>query len=49
MRRNKLALFVHLVWATWDRLPLITPAVERPLYRCLDKEALDLSAAACWR
>ena len=22
MRRNKLALFLHLVWGTWDRLPM---------------------------
>jgi hypothetical protein len=28
MRRNKLSLFLHLVWATWDRLPLITVDIE---------------------
>ncbi len=39
MRRNKLALFLHLVWATWDRLPLITPDIERDLYRCIEGEA----------
>ena len=39
MRRNKLALYLQLVWATWDRLPLITPAIERPLHRCLEDEA----------
>jgi len=39
MRRNKLALFVHLVWATWDRLPLITPDIERRLYRNIESEA----------
>jgi REP element-mobilizing transposase RayT len=39
MRRNKLALFLHLVWATWDRLPLITPRIERDLYRCIEDEA----------
>ena len=33
MRRNKLALYLHLVWATWDRLPLITPDIERRLHR----------------
>jgi putative transposase len=42
MRRNKIAVFVHLVWATWDRLPLITPAIERPLCRCLEKESQAL-------
>jgi putative transposase len=39
MRRNKLRLYLHLVWGTWDRLPLITPNIERSLYRCLQKEA----------
>lgn len=39
MRRNKLRLYLHLVWGTWDRLPLITPEIERPLYRCIQKEA----------
>lgn len=39
MRHNKLALYVHLVWTTWDRLPLITPEIERPLYRHLESEA----------
>ncbi len=42
MRRNKLALYVHLVWATWDRLPLITPDIERRLYRCIEKEVQDM-------
>jgi len=39
VRRNKLALFLHLVWATWDRLPLITPDIERRLYRNIESEA----------
>jgi len=39
MKRNKLRLYLHLVWATWDRLPLITPEIERPLHRCIQKEA----------
>lgn len=39
MRRNKLALYLHLVWGTWDRLPLITPEIERSLYRNIESEA----------
>ena len=35
-------LYAHLVWATWDRLPLITPTNEPALYACLLREALDL-------
>ena len=41
MRRNKLRLYLLLVWATWDRQPLITPDIERPLYRCIEQEARD--------
>jgi putative transposase len=39
MRRNKLALYLHLVWTTWDRLPLITPSIERRLHRNIESEA----------
>ncbi len=39
MRRNKLALYLHLVWATWDRLPLITADIERRLHRYIESEA----------
>jgi len=40
MRGNKLSLFVHFVWATWDRLPLITPEVERRLLRNIEDVAI---------
>ncbi len=39
MHRDKVAIYVHLVWATWDRLPLITPAIERTLHRVIANEA----------
>ena len=39
MRHNKLALFLHLVWSTWDRQPLITPDIERRLHRNIESEA----------
>ena len=39
MRRNKLCLYVHLVWATWDRQAIITPEIERQLHRNIDHEA----------
>lgn len=39
MRRNKLALYLHLVWATWDRLAMITPEMERRVYRNIESEA----------
>ena len=37
MRRNKLEICLHFVWATWDRLPLITAEIEREVYRCLEQ------------
>jgi putative transposase len=42
MRRNKLSIFLHLVWATWDRLPMITPDIERRLYREIESEAIKM-------
>jgi putative transposase len=39
MRCNKLALYLHLVWATWDRLPMISPEIERRLYSNIESEA----------
>lgn len=32
MRQPFTQLYMHLVWATWDRLPLITVPVERLVY-----------------
>lgn len=38
MRAPYTQLYLHCVWATWDRLPLISPEIERPLYAAiLDK------------
>lgn len=39
MRRNKLRIYVHFVWATWDRQPLISSSVKDQLYRCIAGEA----------
>ena len=35
MRRDKLAVYMHLVWTTWDRLPLIEEAYEIRIHDCL--------------
>ncbi len=42
MRAPFTQLYVHLVWATWDRLPLITPAVESPLYAAVAEKCREL-------
>ena len=38
MRTPYTQLYVHMVWATWDRLPLITPDIEGRLYACIAKK-----------
>src|SRR5437762_170379 len=35
-------LYVHFVWATWDRAPLVTPAIERAIHSCIADECLQL-------
>jgi REP-associated tyrosine transposase len=44
MRGTRVALFVHLIWATWDRLPLLTGEVERRVYRCMEDTCRELGA-----
>ncbi len=31
-------LYLHLVWATWDRLPLIRPEFRRSIYGCIQEQ-----------
>jgi putative transposase len=42
MRRNFTQLYVHLVWATWDRLPLITPDLQQPIYNVIAAECKQM-------
>jgi REP element-mobilizing transposase RayT len=44
MRRSKIELYVHLVWATWRREPYLLPAVERSVYRSIEQEAIKTGA-----
>ncbi len=44
MRHVQNAVFVHLVWATWDRLPLLTGAVEREARRAIEAKCGELGA-----
>ncbi len=34
-RKSKTHIYVHCVWATKNRLPSISPEIERRLYRCI--------------
>jgi len=37
-------LYVHLVWSTWDRLPILTGDLVRPVYACIKAECDKLKA-----
>lgn len=36
-------LYIHLVWATWDRLPLITPSIESRLLAAVSAKCRELA------
>ena len=42
MRRSKSEIYLHLVWATRERQPLITPVVRERLYPFLEMQAKHL-------
>lgn len=42
MREPYTQLYIHLVWATWDRLPLITPEIEPQLYAAIAEKCREL-------
>mgnify|MGYP000014574488 CR=1 FL=1 len=39
MRGAFTQLYVHIIWATWDRLPLITETIRPRLYGAIAKKA----------
>ncbi|MBM3143380.1 MAG: IS200/IS605 family transposase [Chloroflexi bacterium] len=36
-------LYIHIIWGTWDRLPLITEAIERRLYAAIAAKCRELT------
>ncbi|MEW5720097.1 MAG: IS200/IS605 family transposase, partial [Chloroflexota bacterium] len=42
MRAPFTQLYLHCVWATWDRLPLITPQIEARLYSAINAKCKAL-------
>lgn len=42
MRRAFVAVYLHLVWATWDRLPLLDAAIEREIHRAIEAKAKEM-------
>ena len=43
MRESLVQLYVHIVWSTWDRLPLIAPELEQAIYACIQSECKALN------
>jgi len=39
-------LYCHLVWGTWNRLPVIESSIEGPIYAAIRKKCADLEATA---
>ena len=35
-------IFLHIIWSTWDRVPLVDPAIEAWLWPMLGEEARSL-------
>ena len=44
MREPYTQLYVHIVWATWDRLPLLFGEREAMVYACIQAECAELGA-----
>jgi len=44
MRQPWTQLYVHLVWSTWKRAPLITPELQRRVYAGIQHQASLLGA-----
>ena len=42
MRAPYTQLYLHMIWATWDRLPLITSALEPNIYAAIAKKCREL-------
>jgi putative transposase len=45
MRRQFTQLYVHLVWATWDRLPLIAPNIKEAIYNVIAHECKQMGCS----
>ena len=42
MRSPFTQIYLHAVWSTWDRLPLLTPPIEREVYAAICDKCQEL-------
>ena len=43
MRSTHTQLYIHMIWGTWDRLPLITTEIEPRLFAAIMEKCKELS------
>jgi REP element-mobilizing transposase RayT len=46
MRENYTRLYIHCVWATWDRLPILTPQIQTAIYGEIIRQCHQLKGTA---
>jgi REP element-mobilizing transposase RayT len=46
MRRTYLEVYVHFVWATWDRLPVLIPGIRDRVFRAILAKCDELGCRA---
>jgi putative transposase len=44
---SKFELYLHLVWATWRRRPMVGAEIEGELYRAIGAKCVDLRCSPC--
>jgi putative transposase len=44
MRDNYTQLYIHCVWSTWDRLPIITPDIQSAVYAEILRQCQQLKS-----
>ena len=42
MRESLVECYLHLIWSTWDRQPVLTSDIEAHVYSCIRTECLEL-------
>ena len=42
MREPMLQVYIHLVWGTWDRAPILVPDMKRSVYSCIQAKCKSL-------
>lgn len=44
MPKSCTLVYIHFVWATWDRLPLVTSDLEPSIYACIASKCQELKS-----